>query len=211
MSSETTSSETYVPTSRGLDPYLGVYSTAALVVYFQLMLRADYRPGRRHGTIEVSLSSNKGLEEREQLSTLGVLPSLPEKLGLSRQTCRRCLKELSEGHTIGILSKTRQPAPPFIEIMKVRGKRRGKVFVVRILKAKLNAKQFNPSPRARTRGRTRGRDTLETPKDYREEVAQGIAGLIDQVAGALESPEAKKGRVKPVSYTHLTLPTTPYV
>lgn len=196
MSEKTTSTETYIPFSRGIDPYLGSYTTASIVIYLQLALRADYRAGPDHGTIEISLSANKDLEDRERISTLGVLPNIKGKLGLDPKTVNRCLIELSEGHVIGLLTKNRMPAPPFIEILETKGTRRGKIFRVRLLKAKLSAKQFKPIPRAHVRERVKGQAVLEEPRNYKEEVAKGIEDLVDMVSGALESPEARKKKVR---------------
>jgi hypothetical protein len=183
-SGEAKSQNTYIPLSRGIEPYLGVYSSSAIVAYIQIGLRAIWKVGPDHGTVELSLGPNRRLEEQQAKHPIGVLPNLAGRLGMDRKTARRVLAELAKGHKVGILTRTRTTAPPFIEILETRGKTKDKTFIVRILKAKLSARQFEP--RTHARPPARGDDQELDLKDPKDQAQAIVAELVDQVAGTVD-------------------------
>ena len=181
---EAKSRNTYIPLSRGIEPYLGVYSASAILVYIQIGLRAIWKVGPDHGTVEISLGPNRRLEERQAKHPIGVLPSLAGRLGMDRKTARKVLAELTKGHRVGIITRTRSTAPPFLEILETRGKTKDKTLIVRILKAKLSARQFEPRTHAGARPPAHeGELDLQDPKDQTQAI---VAELVDQVAKTVD-------------------------
>ena len=111
----------YVPTSRGLEPYLWAYSPAACKFYEWLRLIADWT------------GPNKGIAEF-------TITGAGERLNLSRNTITRCIRELAIGH-FGDVPRGKE-APPFIEILEF-GRGRSQKTRVRIRKAKLTVGDFH--------------------------------------------------------------------
>jgi len=183
----------WLPLSRGLEPYLGAYSPEALVLWLAMTLRAEWREGQAFGTVEISIGRNPALEEREASDSIGVFPDIAARTGLGRRTVRTRLLELSKGHPIGILTPNKETAPPFIRIVKSSGRTRGKTITVQILKAKLTAKQFKARPRPPAHARQKsGQDSGPGPMSpivdsYSDPETEGeaiLATLTDKVLGA---------------------------
>ena len=110
----------YVPTSRGLIPYLWAYSPAACKLYFWFLLIAKW-VGKEKGVVECTAAE------------------AVDALNLSRSTVTRCIRELAVGH-FGDVPAGRE-APPFIEILKITRGRSCKMQI-QIRKAKLTVGDF---------------------------------------------------------------------
>lgn len=165
---------TYVPYSRGMIPYLGVYSPRAIVLYNLLLLKADWRPGATHGQVLIAPGE------------------IIDLLGFHHKTVEEKLQELVRGHPIAIANKTRRAAPPFIEILETLGATKGKAYRIQLVKAKISARDYHRAPQ--TIGRPE--PTRRAPHETRpEDDAQGAAQrLIQQVAGALDVSRILTGR-----------------
>lgn len=158
---EPKSRSTYVPVSRGLRPYLGVYSPQAVTLYLLLINDAAWRPGPDHGKLKITIKA------------------LQEDLGWHRQTIRNALDELVKGHPIRLKTRNNMTSPPFIEILEVEGKTRGKTTTIRILKAKLTAKAYHSeswrAPRARARAQEPPPEIdLKDPQNEGEAIAGNL-------------------------------------
>lgn len=120
------SDETYVPVSRGFGQYQKTYTAAAQSMFLHFLFVADWRlDSPEYGTLWTGYAD------------------IADALGLSGNTVRRCLKELEQGYPLGMLSRSGEPAPAFIEILGSKGVARSKRIRVRILKAKLSPKCYN--------------------------------------------------------------------
>ena len=161
-----TSRSNYVPISRGLRPYLGVYSPLAVTLYVLLLQDAEWRPGPDHGKVQVTI---KGLRE---------------DLGWHPQTIRKSIDELVKGHPIRLITRSNRTAPPFIEILKTEGRTRGKKITIQILKPKLTARAFHSDTWRSSRARARVKEPppeidLTDPQSEAEAVA---GNLIQDIA-----------------------------
>ena len=109
----------YVPTSRGLEPYLWAYSAAACKLYEWLRLIAPWQ-GPNKGIVEFTFEFAKS------------------RINLSPKTISRACGELAAGH-LGDVPAGKE-APPFIDILEWPRGGPGKRIKIRIRKAKLTAR-----------------------------------------------------------------------
>ena len=128
----------YVPTSRGLVPYLWAYSPAACKLYEWLRLTADWN-GEHKGTCEFTVTGAS------------------ESLNLSRNTISRCIRELAVGHFGDVPAEKK--APPFIDLLEFARGRYQKCRVG-IRKAKLTAKDIHGMSAAENKKRSQIVDDL---------------------------------------------------
>jgi len=150
------SSEPYVPLSKGLREHLGAYSGNALKTYIWLLTGAGWLLGPDYGIVEFCIVD------------------LMSGGGLARNTAKATLQELARGYPVGILSKNKQAAPALIDILESRGSTRGKVYRVRIRRAKMTAACFASRARAKT----------ELEKD----IAKGkVQEIVDDLIGGMDA------------------------
>ena len=151
----------YVVLSRGIKPYLKAYSGNEVKVYNYLIIGAEWREG-----------PDKGI-------WTGPPSELVKGCNLSYKTVVACLATLS----LGIFAGRGGTAPPFIEVLEDVGQTKGKVLRIRILKAKLTARDFH---------RLRKDVITKTTKAHENKVASGLLGdIISGLAGKMDI--SKKG------------------
>jgi len=151
----------YVVLSRGIKPYLRAYSGNEIKIYNYLIVCAEWRDG-----------PDKGIWTGPPLE-------LVKGCGLSYKTVIGALATLS----LGIFAGRKGTAPPFIEVLEDEGQTKGKVLRIKILKAKLTARDFH-----------RLRKTIidKTTQAHEHEVAADLIGdLITGLAGKMDI--SKKG------------------
>lgn len=162
------SDESYVPLSRGIRNYQKTYSLGAQALYQWILTGADWRTGSDYGCLDTTIAE------------------LCEGLGVSGNSIRKYLHELSNGWPLSILSRSGETAPPFVEIT-CSGTRRAKTLRIKILKAKMSAACYKKNGNTDTakppeKPRPRPSEPLIIDSDsIEEEIEDHVQELIDQI------------------------------
>jgi len=186
----TTERPSWIPLSRGIEPYLGSYTPEAITLYLTLALRADWREGKDYGVVEVSVGACPALAALERQDPIGKAADLSARLGMDRRTVSARLRELALGNPIGILTPNRESSPPFIKILEEKGRTKGKTLRIKILKAKLTAKVFRAHAHAHARQKPD-----QQPQDLGDPKADGEALLEDLTRKVLSASDKEPGYV----------------
>ncbi len=120
MGAENGQKSSYVPLSRGIKPYLEVYSPSAIKVYICLLIDARFN-GKKKGEVEFTFAE------------------MQKNINMNFRTVKKSLIDLAMGIKN---SRSGKKAPPFIKIIKL-ATARGQKNRVLILKAKLTVKDFH--------------------------------------------------------------------
>lgn len=117
--------ESYIPLSRGLTDYQGVYSSGAINLFIYILLTACWKE-----------------DDPDYGSAIYKWGELAGALAYESRTLTKYLEELSKGYKLPGLSRNGQTAPPFIRYT-ILGKRRSKRIHIAVLKPKLRPHHFN--------------------------------------------------------------------